>query len=125
MMLAFWERRAQQLRPYRKRLLVSTAIGILMFIGGAHLARIAGRFVAELVSALGMSTIVFSWGFFCVTYWFEPSKGSLSNNIEPDQHLGELTKVARWWAGMLAWIVLIVCGVVGPAWWVIGAARAA
>jgi hypothetical protein len=117
----FWEKRAQQLYPHRKWLAVGTAVGILMFIGGGFFISSAP---APFVSALGLSTAAISWGLFCVAYWFEPSKGSLRHDTWLGRHLGALNIVARWWAAIFAAIFLIA-GVVGPAWWVVGAARAA
>jgi hypothetical protein len=110
-----------QLYPYRKWLVASTGLGIVLFVGGGYLLP---RLVASFIAALGFATVAVSWTLFCVCYWFEPTKGSLRPDNWLGRHVRVLNEVSRWWGALLA-SMFVVGGVVGSVWWVLHAVRSA
>jgi hypothetical protein len=111
----FWEAKAQHLYPKRWWLALTTAVGLLLFVGGGYLSP---SIFAPIVSALGMSTVAISWGLFLVAYWFEPSKGSLRGDNWAGRNLAPFNAAARWWFAIFVSIFL-VAGVAVPLWWLV------
>jgi hypothetical protein len=117
----FWESKARQVYPYRWWLGATTLLAFLL-IGASGM--LGGRPFMVASVAIGVPVMVIAWGLFCMSLWFEPSRGTLSANSWLGRHLPPLNMLARWWAAIFL-PIFFASGVLGAAWWVFGVLRAA